>query len=483
MLMPNALEQSARALLDLYSEAELEMIRKMRLRLFRGAGVSDWAQRKLSEIRAMRASLQETISRLEKSASTLRGQLLTEGYNLGSATLAQEMRALGLTGGLQAPDVRVERLNLLIADLDQRMDVSHRYILREATDGYRNIIGESMQLSAAGVETTRQAVQRALNRFASKGITGFWDKTGRRWGMAEYAEMATRTGMMRASLDGYASQAQAYGQDLVIVTDHADECPLCRPWENRVLSLTGVMRNHPDCSGTLDEARAAGLFHPNCLHSFNIHVPGMTPLTGGDSQTVEQSIKGYENRQKQRYMERQVRRWKRLQAAANAPYNQRVAKAHVDQWQAKLRGLVQDTGLPRKYGREGGRVLLSEAAKKLSPLTISENGTILKYGLSDSGWLNADFRSQAKLDRHIRDHLGEFGNISTDDYVNGARKLLAAKVRGPTDGFVDAEGYVHKYNRETNEFAIGHPSGGISTYFKPDRGEAYWDDQKRKHKP
>lgn len=419
-MTPNALEQSARELLSLYSEAELEMIRKLRLRLFRGADASDWAQRKLAEVQAMRAEMSRTVQALEKSAGSIRGRLLTEGYNLGSATLAQELRALGLVDTLPTPDARLERLNLIIADMDRRMDLSHTYILRAAEDGYRRVIGDSVQLATLGVETTRQATQRALDQFAQRGITGFWDKTGRRWGMAEYAEMAARTGMMRASLEGYTAQALAYGQDLVIITDHADECPLCRPWENRVLSLTGAQRNHPDCTGTMDEARAAGLFHPNCLHSFSVHVPGMTPLAGGDRQTATQSAVGYQRRQQQRYMERQVRAWKRRQAAAQAPYNQRVAKAHVDRWQAKLRDLTGDTRLPRKYNREGGRVLLSKAAKLLTPVTISEKGRIIivdaaavvkeakrKGGRHNGKYLDAQSWSDSSLRKAAKSYAGQ----------------------------------------------------------------------------
>lgn len=95
--------------------------------------------------------------------------------------------------------------------------------------------------------------------------------------------------------------------------------------------------------------------------------------------TAEEDAQGYANRQQQRYMERTVRKWKRRQAVALTSEEERYAKAYVDRWQAKLRNLTgKGTKLPRKYDREGGRVLLSDAAKKLRPFTFSANGAIIK---------------------------------------------------------------------------------------------------------
>ena len=190
--------------------------------------------------------------------------------------------------------------------------------------------------------------------------------------MAEYAEMAVRTGMMNAALAGYTQEALAHDEDLVIISDHADECPLCAPWERKVLSLTGAQLYHPDCDGALGDARAAGLFHPNCLHAMTVYVPGLTVKSGSKpGRTADADAAGYKARQDQRYMERTVRKWKRRQAAATTPQDERIAKAYVSAWQSKLRNLVAENAkLPRKYNREGGRVLLSDAAKKLKPFRL-----------------------------------------------------------------------------------------------------------------
>lgn len=60
----------------------------------------------------------------------------------------------------------------------------------------------------------------------------------------------------------------------------------------------------------------------------------------------------FEDTQQQRYYERQVRKWKRRSAAALDDDGRRKANANVRAYQAKIRELVADTGLPRKSHRE-----------------------------------------------------------------------------------------------------------------------------------
>ena len=152
-----------------------------------------------------------------------------------------------------------------------------------------------------------------------------------------------------------------------------------------MLALDAAGEQSPECEGTLAEAEAAGLFHPNCLHSVTVYVPGLTEKVGGKDRqgyTPEMDREGYENRQRQRYTERMVRQWKRRQAVATTPEGERKAKAYVDRWQRKLRELTGETGLPRQYRREGGRVKLSEAAKRLGPVRLDDGITAIATTVS-----------------------------------------------------------------------------------------------------
>ena len=376
-MTPNQLQDMASELSALYAQAEERLTAAVARRLARGVEEPGWANRKLEEVQAFRSELTRELETLSRSAAELRSAMLDAAWDAGESGLTDE---LGVRLEV-IPQARLAGIAAVETELSQKFDALQSAILRAVDDQYRSIIGQAVAAQATGTITTKQALKQALNAFADRGISGFTDRAGRRWGMAEYSEMAVRTGMMRAAIAGYSADALEHGETLVIVSDHADECPLCRPWERKVLAIAPEGLQHPDCQGTLDGARAAGLFHPNCLHSITVYVPGLTDRTGSKARagiTPAQDEKGYANRQQQRSMERTVRKWKRRQAAAIDPEDERIARAYVVKWQRQLRALTGETKLPRKYDREGGRVLLSDAAKKLKAFTVSETGVIIK---------------------------------------------------------------------------------------------------------
>lgn len=101
---------------------------------------------------------------------------------------------------------------------------------------------------------------------AKKGeVFRFMDSAGRVWDTKTYMAMNTRTNAMRVYNDCLCAElADATGSDLVRVSTGGDpHCKHCKPWEGRILSVTGRTKGFP----TYEEAKAAGCFHPNCVHT------------------------------------------------------------------------------------------------------------------------------------------------------------------------------------------------------------------------
>lgn len=96
---------------------------------------------------------------------------------------------------------------------------------------------------------------------------------------------------------------------------------------------------------------------------------------------------------------------------------------------------------------------------------------------SDKAWLTADFANQKKLDRHLKDHLQQYENFTAEQYVERARTLLAAKTNENILGFENKAGWRFRYDKQTNDIAIGKQGHIISTLFKPTDGIEYWYDQ------
>ena len=112
--------------------------------------------------------------------------------------------------------------------------------------------------------TPRQVTAELLTRLESRpeGFK-FVDAGNRVWDSKAYCEMLARTTLLNTSRQEYLDTCAENGADVVAVTVSGHCCDKCAVWENRLLSISGKTEGLP----TVDEATAAGLFHPNCTHS------------------------------------------------------------------------------------------------------------------------------------------------------------------------------------------------------------------------
>lgn len=333
----------------IYAEAEVRVIEKIARRLRRGEpDAQQWAQAKLRDLRRLKGEINEDVIEFLKSINPEVIDAIEKAYKMGQKAAEGDLKKAGLKVKVEGTFSQINELAVkaLAKEIVDKLNSTHFHILRQADDVYRQAVAEASSGVITGVETRRQAAQRVLDKLADRGITGFIDNSNRSWSLDTYAEMATRSATGRAAIEGHISRMQENDRDLVIVSDHAEECELCRPWERRILSLSGQSKKYP----SLQEAIAAGLFHPNCSHSMNLYIPGLTRDVG--QKHAQADPEGYEIRQQQRYNERMIRKWKRKKAAALDEKAKRKAQAKISEWQARQRELVEEYGLRRKYERE-----------------------------------------------------------------------------------------------------------------------------------
>ncbi len=330
----------------IYAESEIRLFEIIARRLARGIDSPGWAGAKASEILALRRDLERQIVELAMTGASTAADAVTGAYEAGEVAaltdLREAVRVSGAFGGGNPASIRA-----LAAETVRAVSSTHVRILREATDIYRAVVSDATGTVLTGSATRRDAAQQVLNRFATQGITGFVDTAGRSWEAASYAEMAVRTSTMRAGVQGFADTLIANDSDLVIVSTSPRSCPRCGPWEGRVLSLSGRTPNYP----TLDEAIGAGLHHPNCRHREHLYQPGVTRAAPRRPPEAERRAL-YEEEQRQRAIERQIRTWKRREAAALDEGAARAARVKVRAWQSAQREHLAGSDLPRRYDRE-----------------------------------------------------------------------------------------------------------------------------------
>ena len=231
----------AQALADLYEDVELRILAKLAAKLKSGKDAPGWQTQKLLELQKVKQSVLGDLNVTTSDALAKLTTLLTERYKGGAATANDVLSAVYYTEDPEGVLVASKELAKLISEASGNLAAVSTNALRDVDDVFRQVIREvSAPGMLLGAETRATAVQDALNKFADKGITGFTDKAGRKWEMRAYVEMATGTAVHRASTQGHLDQLAASGHDLVVVSDHKGECPRCRKWEGKVLSISGV---------------------------------------------------------------------------------------------------------------------------------------------------------------------------------------------------------------------------------------------------
>lgn len=237
-------------------------------------------------------------------------------------------------------------------DVVSSLEDVRRRITRLPDDIYKHIAphGAIYQVLDNNVSPA-QAQAMAWRVFASQGVTGFVDRGGREWSMSAYVEMAVRTASTRAFNSSHLDRMQALGVEYFTIPETAHTCPKCFPWQGKVLTAVPIENPAVPVAGTIADAVAAGLWHPNCKHPLLAFYPGYTILPDvGDWTAEDQRL--YELSQKQRRLELDVRKAKRALEYATTPEAAADASRKVARAQAKVREFVKVTGFARQSRRE-----------------------------------------------------------------------------------------------------------------------------------
>lgn len=355
---PEDADDLAAAVADAYTQAQLGLIGRLAQFLGTGLGLDSWAQDRRNGAGAVRRALGTLLGGLFKKGQKAASTAATEAARRGAAAADGELGALA--DKLPPPSgAHAKKGN---ADLGKDLAKAEKSTISQAMTAYQRIITEVSTLVEAGTTTRLSAASRALARFANEGVTGFVDKAGRKWELASYVEMAVRTHVANVMIAAHTDRIESAGVKLVMVSDAPYECGLCKPWEGKILEVGGKSGKHAvkvknaggggsitvQVQGSLDEARAKGLFHPNCRHSITAYLPGVTrapekPDTKGVT---------YEDTQRLRAIERNARKWDRRKAAALTDEEKADADAKFKYWRKQAAEHAKKTGLPRKTNRE-----------------------------------------------------------------------------------------------------------------------------------
>lgn len=259
-----------------YRRAQREIARQIRVALASGA-LLDAAQRQ-----AQLAAVVMTLDRLGMQTDAHARQLVADAYTQSAQKVVQQIAALqidapeipGAFAGVSQPAVQALQDSML-----GRLSDARRSVGRAVDDIYARAGRRVAMRAVLGVDGSPRAARRALmrdlmrdpqvRRMVQQGGYGFVDRAGRRWALSDYADMVVRTTTREAVVQGAIARMASHGIDLARVSRHASSCVVCRPWEDRLVSLDGSTKDYEgEAVADLGALPNGGPpFHPRCRHS------------------------------------------------------------------------------------------------------------------------------------------------------------------------------------------------------------------------
>lgn len=315
-------------------QMELELIQNMKKYLEKGSKTDDiykWQKQRLDDLEKFRQQNKKIIKKYQKA--------IKEGtiYDLRSEYKSQcdkELkRIIKKYPGKYNLDIDSKRFKSLsdkrlMILLNEVLDTQTKALnaaFRTMDDIYRQTIFKTTVLLNTGEYNLVPAIDLAQQDFLAKGVSTITYTSGAVVPIRSYCEMALRTNRTRTALNARGLVREELGLYLVRVSYHQSSCEKCGPFENRIafddVHEQGGINDtkYPN----LSEFVAEGLFHPNCRHMtylFDPDVDDENDIPEG-LQYTDDDKKRYIAEQHQRKLERDIRKYKRMQQGSLDPKN------------------------------------------------------------------------------------------------------------------------------------------------------------------
>ena len=350
------------------------------------------------EFKSMNKKIRETIANASLQGASDEElnilKALEKGYVL--------KRERGLSAGFFQTNQK--RLDALMNAVEHDMKTAQTAVLRYANDQYRKIIFQSQVAASSGAITYEKAVDMATSDFLKNGINCITYSNGAVHNIVSYADMAVRTASKRAYLMGEGQKRQEWGVSTVILNKRFNACPLCMPFEGKVL-IDDVWSGGTSKDGPyplMSSAMAAGLYHPNCKDKHSTYFEGISSKPESryyEEKPVIKERQLIEN--KLNHAKRQAKSYNRLAKNSLDAENQETYRARASEWRGKVKGYREQLnsfeeahGLElkdvEKYTKEEYNYLeedYSEALKKFGKINKSQVEKIYANSTRDTGYI------------------------------------------------------------------------------------------------
>lgn len=356
------------ALVEMYAEAETAILCDMADRIsqldFYGSAVQ-WQERMLQEMGLTHDYIVATLSKMTDKTTDELEALITEaggqvlqsnafltdiGYNLQSVTASEVWKAR-LAEGLKKTGKLFENLTSTTASV--------------GASQFRHACDMAYMQVETGAFSPNEAIANAVRRLSREGVqtVEYHGSTGtiRRDNVDVAVRRAVVTGINQTTARLQLAINEELGLDLVEVSAHEGARPEHAVWQGGIYSLSGTSKKYPDFRKSTGYGTGAGLCGWNCRHTFAPYVDGSPRVWSKDeldrlnNRTVTyngEEMSYYDATQKQRYIERNIRRWKReVLACDSAGVPNGRAADRLSYWNRMQNDFVEQTGFKKQFDR------------------------------------------------------------------------------------------------------------------------------------
>ena len=480
MLKPKYLEQLPDSMIELFSQAEQDILADMARRISKydyWIPSVEHQRKKLVELGNFHSFILKALSsRTGKTEEELK-RLMQEA---GQEALSFDI-GIYEEHGLDPPPLAASKTMQAVLTAGYKKTAGLFRNLTSttantATKQFENTLDRAYMQITTGAFDYNTAIRSAVKDLARQGVGAVQYPSGHVDTIEVAVRRAVVTGVNQTALQLQTTLADEMGCDLVETTAHAGARPDHVVWQGQIFSRSGKSTKYPDFVQSTGYGTGAGLGGWNCHHSFfpyfegspRAYTPEMLAQYEAEAYTYNgKAMTEYEATQQQRYIERQIRRWKRENAAMQAAgLDTAESAAKISQWQGTMRDFLGQTGLKRQADRE--RISGAVGVAK------SVQGGIINKKVS--------FRSEEILEKHFQKHQSEFGNITRDAYVKKANALANMPLSDDVERLIRSDESISTYRYSTNEFLVITKNNEIRTYFKPISKEAYWREEHDRNK-
>lgn len=239
---------------------------------------------------------------------------------------------------------------------------------KAAKTNYLRTVAGTIAKVNSGMKSYEDATRDAVLELADKGVS-FVDYKSGAYAQADVAmRRHIRTQAVQAGSRRTLSLLEETGCDLVETTSHPRSRPDHRSWQGRIFSLSGT--GYPDFRDATGYGSVDGLCGANCKHHFGPWREGFSHRyspTPDEDMGLDPDV-GYKASQRQRELERGIRKQKRRATALGASGRDNTAeRLKIGKYQNKIRDhLKEHPYLARESRREQ---VYEHAGKRTYPLT------------------------------------------------------------------------------------------------------------------